>query len=80
MNLRSMYSSGGVGGNMGPASHTSTPPPPFYPSPISQNLHNGDVDPQVLFLPVDFFFDILNILTGGYKSQKFSRSHFTVIV
>ncbi|XP_071542552.1 ARF GTPase-activating protein GIT2 isoform X3 [Panulirus ornatus] len=48
MSLRSMYSSGGIGGTLGPSSHTSTPPPPFYPSTISQSLHNGDVDPQVL--------------------------------
>ncbi|KAG7173393.1 ARF GTPase-activating protein GIT2-like, partial [Homarus americanus] len=47
MSLRSMYSSGGVGGNLGPSSLSSTPPLPFYPSAMTQSLHNGDVEPQV---------------------------------
>ncbi|XP_069952544.1 ARF GTPase-activating protein GIT2 isoform X2 [Cherax quadricarinatus] len=46
LSLRSLYSSGGVGGALASASHA---PPPFYPATMSQchSLHNGDVDPQV---------------------------------
>ncbi|XP_045584091.1 ARF GTPase-activating protein GIT2 isoform X2 [Procambarus clarkii] len=48
MSLRSMYGSGVVGGNLGPSSHMPAQPSPlFYPSTMSQSLHNGDVDPQV---------------------------------
>ncbi|XP_050728596.1 ARF GTPase-activating protein GIT2-like isoform X3 [Eriocheir sinensis] len=43
--LRSLYSSGSMGGSMGQSTHSTPPPLAYYQHPHC--LHNGDADPQV---------------------------------